>query len=140
MLLRQFQTILQQVTRAIEYVLWLALAAGFTVLFAAVRATLDERIYEDVLLRTMGAERRLLRRAQWLEFALLGFLAGVLAAALAEAITWVLYDRVFGLIYRFHWEAWLIMPLLGAAAVGLAGYWGTRSVVRFSPMRVLREL
>jgi putative ABC transport system permease protein len=140
MLIKQFQAILRQVTQAIEYVLLLALAAGFTVLFAAVRATLDERIYEDVLLRTMGASRKLLRRAQWVEFAALGFLAGLLASAIAEIIAWDLFSRVFDLSYRFHWETWLATPVLGALAVGLAGYWNTRSVVRNSPMRVLREL
>jgi len=139
-LLKQFQTILRQVTTAIEYVLLLALAAGFTVLFAAVRATLDERIYEDVLLRTMGASRRLLRNAQWVEFAALGFLAGILASAISEVISWILFSRVFDLAYRFHWEIWLATPVLGALVVGLAGYLNTRSVVKNSPMRVLREL
>lgn len=139
-LLKQFQTILRQVTSAIEYVLLLALAAGFTVLFAAVRATLDERIYEDVLLRTMGASRRLLRNAQWVEFAALGFLAGILASAISEVIAWTLFSRVFDLAYRFHWETWLATPVLGALVVGLAGYLNTRSVVKNSPMRVLREL
>jgi putative ABC transport system permease protein len=110
------------------------------VLFAAVRATLDERIYEDVLLRTMGAGRKLLRRAQWVEFSALGLLAGILASAIAEIIAWILFSRVFDLAYRFHWEAWLATPFLGALAVGLAGYWNTRTVVRNSPMRVLREL
>lgn len=140
MLLKQFQAILRQVTRAIEYVLLLALAAGFTVLFAAVRATLDERLHEDALLRTLGASRQLLRRAQWVEFSGLGFLSGVLAAASAELIAWVLYERVFALSYRFHWESWLVAPVIGALAVGLAGYWNTRAVVRNSPLRVLREL
>lgn len=139
-LLKQFQNILRQVTGAIEYVLLLALAAGFTVLFAAVRATLDERIYEDVLLRTMGASRRLLRNAQWVEFAALGFLAGIVASAISEVIAWILFSRVFDLAYRFHWETWLATPVLGALVVGLAGYLNTRSVVKNSPMRVLREL
>jgi putative ABC transport system permease protein len=139
-LLQQFQSILGQVTFAIEQVLLLALAAGFAVLFAAVRSTLDERIHEDTLLRAMGASRKLLRRAQWVEFSALGFLAGVLAALIAEAITWTLYSRVFGLAWRFHWEGWLATPLLGALAVGWAGYWNTRKVVKHSPARVLREL
>jgi putative ABC transport system permease protein len=139
-LLKQFQTILGQITRAIEYVLLLALAAGFAVLFAAVRSTLDERLHEDALLRALGASRRLLRRSQWVEFAALGLLAGVLAAGIAEGIAWVLFSRVFDLTPRLHWEAWLATPALGALAVGLAGYWNTRSVVRNSPMRVLREL
>jgi putative ABC transport system permease protein len=88
----------------------------------------------------MGASRRLLRNAQWVEFASLGFLAGILASAISEAIAWTLFSRVFDLAYRFHWEAWLATPALGALVVGLAGYLNTRSVVKNSPMRVLREL
>lgn len=139
-ILKQFQTILREVTLAIEFVLLFALAAGFTVLFAAVRATLDERIREDALLRAMGASRLLLRRSQWLEFAALGFLSGLLAAALAELIGWALYSRLFGLAAHFHWEMWLVTPALGALAVALSGYLNTRIVVKASPVSVLRDL
>jgi putative ABC transport system permease protein len=88
----------------------------------------------------MGAGRKLLRKAHWVEFSALGFLAGILAAVVAEAITWILFTRVFDLEPKLHWEAWLLTPLVGALAVGLAGYWNTRTVVKNSPMRVLREL
>jgi len=74
------------------------------------------------------------------EFAALGFLAGILASAISEVISWILFSRVFDLAYRFHWEIWLATPVLGALVVGLAGYLNTRSVVKNSPMRVLREL
>jgi putative ABC transport system permease protein len=139
-LISQFQSILRQVTLAAEFVLMLALAAGFTVLFATVRATLDERIHEDTLLRVMGANRTLLRRAQWVEFAALGLLSGLLAALVSELIVWIIYDQTFGLTYRFHWEAWLAIPALAVLAVGLSGYWITRRVIHESPMRVLRDL
>jgi putative ABC transport system permease protein len=139
-LLEQFQRILKQVTLAIEYVLLFALVAGFTVLFAAVRSSLDARIYEDVLLRTLGSSRRLLRRSQLIEFSTLGALAGLLAAAIAEFILWGLYTRVFTLAYRFHWEIWLMTPIIGALLVGSAGFWNTRSVVNRSPQSVLQNL
>lgn len=139
-ILKQFQTILREVTLAIEFVLLFALAAGFTVLFAAVRATLDERIREDALLRAMGASRALLRKSQWFEFAALGMLSGLLASGIAELISWGLFSRVFDLNPRFHWEMWLATPIIGAFAVGLAGYLNTRVVVRTSPLDVLRDL
>jgi putative ABC transport system permease protein len=139
-LLKQFQTILRQITKTIEYVLLLALGAGFTVLFAAVRATLDERMYEDVLLRSMGASRQLILRSQWVEFSTLGGLAGILAAALSEIISGVLFIKIFDLTYRFHWENWLVTPILGALTVGIAGYLNTRSIVRNSPLQVLQQL
>jgi putative ABC transport system permease protein len=139
-LLKRLQTILREVTLAIEFVLLFALAAGFTVLFAAVRATLDERIREDALLRAMGASRALLRRSQWLEFAALGLLSGLLAAAIAELIAWAVYSRIFGLIPHFHWPMWLATPALGALTVGASGYLNTRAVVNKSPTNVLRDV
>ena len=139
-LLRQFQAILREITLAIEFVLAFALAAGFAVLFAAVRATLDERLREDALLRAMGASRSLLRKSLGVEFAVLGGLAGLLAAASSEAIAWALATRAFDLAPRFHAEIWVLAPLAGALAVGAAGYLHTRRLVRGSPMALLREL
>lgn len=139
-LIGQFQAILQQITLAIEFILALALAAGFTVLFATVRATLDERLHEDTLLRVMGAQGSVLRTAQWVEFAALGGMSGGLSALISELIVWLVYGRVLDLPWRPHPWLWVLAPLLGALAIGWAGYWNTRKVAGTSPMRILREL
>ena len=57
LILKQFKTILLQLTQAISFLLYFALLAGFTVLFATVYATLDNRIYEGALMRALGATR-----------------------------------------------------------------------------------
>ena len=137
--LAQVRTILTQVTAAVELVLLFVLAAGFAVLFAALAASLDERFYEGALLRTLGASRRQLRAAHLAEFALLGVLAGLLAAIGTELIAYLLYTRAFELEYSFKWPVWLIAPLAGGVSIGLAGYFGTRRVVNQSPLIVLRE-
>ena len=116
------------------------MAAGFVVLYAALTATLDERFHEGALLRTLGASRRQLRAGHLAEFATLGLLAGLLAAIGTELVAYTLYTRAFDLEYTVKWPVWLIAPLAGAALIGLAGYFGTRRVVRLSPMAVLREL
>lgn len=138
-ILDQIRDILAQVTLAVEYVLLFVLLAGFTVLFAALQATLDERLYEGALLRTLGASRSLLRRANRMEFALLGALAGVMAIAAAEAITWALYRHVMDLEWAPHWLAWLAVPAGGALLIGVAGSLGTRAVVNQSPMRLINQ-
>lgn len=139
-LLGQFQAILRQISLAIEFVLVLALAAGFTVLFATVRATLDERLHEDTLMRALGADSRLLRGAQWIEFLALGLMAGLLSVLVTEIVLWIVYRNVFDLPFRPHYWTWLATPLAAGLAVGCAGYWNTRRVTRESPMRVLRSL
>lgn len=139
-LLKQFQTILQEIAMAVEFLLSFALAAGFAVLFAAVRVTLDVRLREDALLRAMGASRSLLRKSLGLEFALLGFLSGLVAAGASDAIDWALFYKVFSLTPRLHWENWLAAPFAGALVVGCAGFLNARSAANESPIKVLREL
>ena len=139
-LLGQAQAILQQLSIAIEFILALALAAGFAVLFATVRSTLDERIHEDTLMRSMGAPSRLLRTAQWVEFSALGLLSGLLSVTISEVIAWIVYRKVLDFPFHLHGEYWLLVPALSALAIGWAGYWNTRRVTRTSPMRVLRGL
>jgi putative ABC transport system permease protein len=138
--LSQVRTIFAQVASAIELVLLFVLAAGFAVLYAALAASLDERFHEGALLRTLGATRRQLRAAHLAEFALIGVLAGVVAAIGTELIAYLLYTQAFDLEYRFKWPVWVAAPVLGGVLIGLAGFFGTRRVVQRSPLVVLREL
>jgi putative ABC transport system permease protein len=140
LILHQFQTILSQLTEAINYLLYLALMAGFTVLYAAVYATLDSRIHEGALMRTLGANRLFLRKTHVIEFSLLGLISGVLAVIISEAILYALYTHVMHMEYHVNYYLWGLVPLIGILIVGLAGYWGVRNVVNKSPLQVLREL
>jgi putative ABC transport system permease protein len=140
LILRQIKKILAQITEAINYMLVFALLAGFTVLFASVYATLDNRIYDGTLLRTLGAKRSLLRWSQFIEFSILGLIASLLAVIIAEIIAYFLYSHVLHIDYQVQWLLLAVMPICGSLFVGLAGCWGVRDVVNKSPMQVLRQL
>ncbi|MBC9250605.1 ABC transporter permease [Pseudomonas alcaligenes] len=137
-LLEQLRSILAQVTLAVEYVLLFVLAAGLSVLFAGLQATLDERIRQGALLRALGAERRLLVAARRTEFALLGAVSGLLAALGCELVSFLLYRFALDLAWQPH--PWLLLlPLLGALLIAAAGTLGTRRALNSSPLTVLRE-
>ncbi|MFO7594218.1 MAG: FtsX-like permease family protein, partial [Pseudomonadota bacterium] len=136
----QVRRILEQVTLAVEYVLLFVLLAGFAVLYAALQASLDERLYEGALLRTLGASRGQLRSGHLAEYSLLGALAGLFAAGGAELTAYILYSQVFQLEYAVKWWLWLSLPVIGAVLIGAAGFWGTRRVVRRSPLLVLNNI
>jgi len=138
-ILEQIRSILAQVTLAVEYVLVFVLLAGLTVLFAALQATLDQRLYQGALLRTLGAQKALLRRANRLEFTLLGALAGLMAVVASELATWALYRFALDLEWQPHLLFWLLAPLAGALLIGVAGALGTRAVVHQSPMRLINR-
>ena len=137
--IEQVGRIFRQVTLAVEYVLVFTLLAGFAVLFAALQASQDDRLYEGALLRALGASRRQLRAGHLAEFTALGGLAGLLAAMGTECLAWVLYSEVLHLEYSFQWPVWISAPIAGALLIGAAGYWGTRAVVERSPVLLLQN-
>jgi putative ABC transport system permease protein len=139
LILAQLKTILAQLTAAINYVLYFALLAGFSVLFAAVYASLDQRIYEGALMRTLGANRALLRKTHLIEFSLLGLIASSLAVFISQALIFALYHWALQLDYRPNVLLCSLTPLIGTLFVTLAGYGGVRNVANKSPMLILRQ-
>jgi putative ABC transport system permease protein len=139
-IVRQVQAIMERVARAVEFVFLFTLAGGVLVLQAAIAATQDERKFDAAVLRTLGASRRQLRGAQIAEFLLLGAMAGLVAAAGASTIGWLLADRVFNIPFVANPLLWLYGVGGGAIAVTIAGWLGTRSTVRQPPLAILRQL
>jgi len=139
-ILNQVTTIISQVTLAAEAILAFVLAAGLVVTLAAIASSMDERLREGALLRTLGARAGLLRRSQWSEFAGMGLVSGLLGVLGAEIVNMVLYQRVFELDYApaTGW-AWLAVPLIAAALIGLTGVVSSRRVLRQSPAAALRR-
>lgn len=137
-IIQQIQTLLNQVTQAIEWILFFVLLAAVLVLLASLVAGLPERLQESAILRALGSSRALLRRAQWLEFSILGLSAALLALAGAEAIRAVLYTQVLNLSWSSLGWAWLWLPLLAVAVFALPSFVLLRKAVNVPPLRVLR--
>ncbi|HET7549382.1 MAG TPA: FtsX-like permease family protein [Usitatibacter sp.] len=138
-MMEQFRRITDQVSHAVEFVFLFAIAAGLVVLFAAISATQDERVFEAAVLRTLGASRRQLAILQLAEFLAIGLLAGAVASVGAVALSIVLSERVLGVAYEFHWTLPLVGLFAGGLGVALAGLAGTRRAVASPPMQTLRD-
>ena len=136
----QIQGLLSQVTLAVEYLLALVLLAGVLVLLAALHSSLDDRLQQGAILRTLGAKRRQLQLMQWIEFVLLGTLAGFIAVAGAEIIGWFLYQKLFQLQYSWHLNYWLWIPVLSGFIIALLANRSLTAVINQPPLVVLRKL
>ncbi|MGB1186687.1 MAG: ABC transporter permease [Cycloclasticus pugetii] len=137
-MLKQIKLILSQLTSAINYLLYFALLAGFTVLLSSIYSTLDTRISEGALMRTLGAHRRLLRNAHLIEFAAIGVMSGLVAVFIFNWVLFGLYRYVLHLDFYFNWVLCLVVPIISAGCVVLAGFWGVKDVVNKSPVHMLR--
>ncbi len=116
------------------------LLAAALVLAGALAASHHSRVYDAVILKTLGATRARLIAAYGLEYALLGAataLFGVLAGSLAA---WMVVSKVMNLTY-----VWLPVPALIAAGAALVvtivfGLIGTYGALGQKPATVLRNL
>lgn len=137
-IMQQVRTIVDRVVRAVEFVLLFSVAAGLTVLLAAIEGTRAQRVQEVGLLRTLGATRRTVAAGLLTEYALLGALAGGVGAVGAQAVAWLLAEQVFQV--PFGIRPWLLFTGLGAGTVLVAalGWWSLRRVVDTPPAQVLR--
>ncbi|WP_156506145.1 FtsX-like permease family protein, partial [Oleiphilus sp. HI0117] len=135
----QIQSLLKQVSLAVEYLLILVLIGGVLVLLATIYSSIDERILQGAILRTLGANRKQLRLNQWSEFALLGLMAGILALLGTEAICYSLYRYLLDLDYQVQWHLWAWLPISSALLIMCLVGLSTRKVASHSPVSVLRD-
>ena len=138
-LIEQIQTIIAQVTSAVELISILVLICGGLVLLSCVNASLDERFHENAILRTLGAGKKLILTSLLIEFASIGFVAGLIATIGAEVSLYYLQEQVFQQEFSLHYWVWAAGPLLGMLIIAGLGINSTRRVVQTSPLAVLRS-
>jgi len=140
LILRQVQDILDQVIAAVQFLFVFTLAAGVTVLYAALSGARDERLRDAGLLKALGASAALVRQTQYAEFLVVGGLAGLLASLGAIAVGWGLSQYVFDFPYRFN--AWIVPAgVLSGMLCAFAGGWlGLREVLRQPALATLRDV
>lgn len=137
--LEQVAGLLARIGTAMSATASLTLAAGALVLAGAVAAGQRRRVRDAVVLKTVGATRRQIRRAFLVEFGLLGATAGIIAAVVGTAAAW-------GVVRYILAADWVFLPgtlavvVLACTALTLAfGYAGTALALRARPAPYLRN-
>lgn len=120
-IVQQVSQVLAQISRALEIMVVLVTGCGVLLLVAQIQVNLQARRQELVVYRTLGATRRLLRHSLSMEFALIGAVAGIVAAAGAELALYLLQSRIFDFPWAPAWSMWITLPLAGATLLSLCG-------------------
>lgn len=139
-IMTRFRDMTEQVAKAVQFVFLFTVLAGLVVLYAAIGTTLDERIYESAIMRTVGARRRQLQIAQLAEFSALGLASGLLGGIGASALSYALSEKVLNLPFTFN--PWIILlgVVGGVVGVSIAGMLGMRGTIDRPPLEVIRSL
>jgi putative ABC transport system permease protein len=134
-----FARVLDRLSLAIRAVALFCVVAGGLVMAAALAATRYRRLYESVILKSLGATRSLIARAFAMEYVLLGAVAGLIGLTLGTVLSWVLVRYVFDLPWTIHPRVLGIGLLLTMLLTLIVGFASTYRILGQRPLAVLRH-
>lgn len=129
-----------KVTLAVRFMALFSIAAGILILAGAVVTSRAQRLREAVLLKTLGATSRQVRRIVRTEYAALGVLAGVVGAGLALAGGWAATHFLLHLGFRPPIGALLLFAAATGVLTTVVGTVAGRDALRRPPLDALRRL
>jgi putative ABC transport system permease protein len=137
--LERVSAMLDQIALAVRLVAAFSVGAGLIVMAGALAITRQQRLYQSVILKALGATRGFVSRVFAVEYALLGAAAGLAGSALAALLAWAVLRFALEVPWR-----WAPGTLLGGVATAtalalLVGFLGTRRLLGRRPLGVLRS-
>jgi putative ABC transport system permease protein len=136
--LERISAVLDQIALAIRLLAGVSIATGLIVTAGALGVTRHQRLYQSVILKTLGATRGLVARVFAVEYALLGVAAGLGGSLLATALAWSIGHWVLDIDWGGS-PLTIASGVAGAALLALAvGFLGTFRLLGKKPLDVLR--
>jgi putative ABC transport system permease protein len=124
---------------AISFVGSFVLLSGVLILIGSVALTKSQRIYENAILKTLGARRPTLAAILIAEYGLLGLIAGLIASSFGLALSFV----VARYLMRIDWQFEPLIAVAGvfitAGLVTLVGVAASFDVLFRKPLATLRS-
>lgn len=134
------QTIVRAVAQAVSISAAVTLLAGTLVLAGGIAAARRRHLYDAIILKVLGATQGRILKTFLLEYALLGLLTVVIAAALGTLSAYAVQIFVMDLNWKFDWIALLGVTALCLGITLISGFLGTWRALRQKPAPYLRNL
>jgi putative ABC transport system permease protein len=130
--------ILNNVTLAVSFLGGFVLLCGVLILVGSIAMTKFQRIYEVAVLKTLGAKRRVLITILFVEYAVLGLVAGLVGALAALALSYAVTRFVFEIPWSFSPIVSLAGLALTILLVTIVGVSSSFNVLTRKPLAILR--
>jgi len=138
-ILERVSSVLDRIGVAIRVIAIFVIGAGLTVMAGALAASRYQRLYESVLLKTLGATRRVVARTFAVEYACLGLTAGIAGTLLGGALAWIVLRWVLDVPWTFEPEVMTLSVALTVALALAVGSLGTFRLLGQKPLPLLRR-
>lgn len=138
--LEAVNTIVAQLAMAIRGASGLAIAASLLVLGGALAAGQRARLYDAMILKTLGATRRFILSSYALEYAAIGFVAAVFGVLAGTAAGWGIVTQVMRIEFVSDPRGAILAATAAVGVTVLFGLVGTIKILTKAPASHLRNL
>lgn len=137
--LATFKRVLNNFVMAISFVGSFVLLAGILILIGSVALTRSQRIYENAILKTLGASRSTLAMILVSEYGVLGAIAGLIATGFAYALAFAISRYMMNIDWVFDPLTGLLGVIASTVLVTLVGTAASFDVLFRKPLATLRS-
>jgi putative ABC transport system permease protein len=138
-ILATIQRLIGNFVLAISFVGSFVMLSGILILIGSIALTKSQRVYENAILKTLGANRRMLATILIAEYGLLGLLAGLIGSGFAVALAFTVSRYVMNIKWEFDPLSASLGVLATASVVMLVGVASSFDVLFRRPLVTLRS-
>ena len=139
LILETVDQVFDKIRYVIQFMALFSVLSGLFVLSGAVINSKYARLKENVLLRTLGGNRKQLLQMTVIEFTYLGTFAGLSGSLLALIASWALSIYFFEILFFPDFVSLIIIWILVTFLTVFVGWINTKSILNKSPLEVLRK-
>ncbi|MGC2235192.1 MAG: FtsX-like permease family protein [Pyrinomonadaceae bacterium] len=133
------QKLINNFVLAISFVGSFVILSGILILVGSIALTKSQRIYENAVLKTLGARRLTLSAILFAEYGLLGVLAGIIGATFATALSYAVAKYIFEIQWEFDFGLTVPGVFITAILVMAVGAIASFDVLFRKPLATLRS-
>lgn len=131
--------IMDKIGFVIRFMAGFSILTGLIVLIASVLISKYQRIQENVLLRTLGAQSRQVFIITALEYFILGAMAAATGILLAAGSSWALAEFMFETVFTPQLFPVLLVFIAVCMVTVAIGLFNSRSALQRPPLEILRQ-
>ena len=133
------KSIVENFVLAISFVGSFVILSGILILIGSVSLTKSQRVYENAILKTLGAKKFTLGTILLSEYLVLGFLAGLIGAVFAGLLSYLVSIYVLDIEFLLNPLILVIGVILTTVIVTLCGVLASFDVLFRKPLSTLRS-
>ena len=133
------QRLVNNFVLAISFVGSFVMLSGILILIGSIGLTKSQRIYENAILKTLGAKRPVLTTILFAEYGILGILAGIIGAFFATLLSYAVAEYILNIDWEFDFVLTVTGVLITAFLVTAVGVIASFDVLFRKPLSTLRS-